>query len=130
MTLTYACALSVTDEKPNIVELDRDDEFTAEERAEIDRIREKAKKRKVTAAPATPAKRIKNEDAEPLTYDAVHNMVVNGVIKGLHPLLSRFDRTDDLLRDINRRVLTPEYDILTYSLAFLVYVLCMSEDWR
>ena len=135
MTLSgnYNRALSVTGEKPDIVEVDSDDEFTAEKFAEIEHIRKKAKKRKATAAPATPAKRVKQQDTEPHTADKVHNMMVKGVIagEGLHPLLPRFDRTNDFLRDINHLSSHLSTSFLhIHSHLPCSSVVCISEDRR
>ena len=65
MSGNYNRALSVTGEKPDIVEVDSDDEFMAEKFAEIEHIRKKAKKRKVTAAPVTPPNALSNRIPSP-----------------------------------------------------------------
>ena len=108
----------VPEEKPDIVELDSSDDLTADERAQIAKIKAQALKRRrereATPPPATPAKRAKPEQANIRATD-VRELVNEGITAAIAPLLDRLDNTDTNFGAMHRRLASLEYAYPIYS---------------
>ena len=113
---TQLCSL-FADEKPEIVEIDSAEDFTAEERAQIDRIKANAQKRRrereMTPPPAPTPKKTKSD--APLSAAAIQSYVSDGIAAAMGPLLDRLDNNDTSFQALHRRIVSLEYAYPIYS---------------
>ena len=103
--------------KPAIVEIDSAEDFTAEERAQTDRIKANAQKRRrereMTPPPAPTPKKTKSD--APLSAAAIQSYVSDGIAAAMGPLLDRLDNNDTSFQALHRRIVSLEYAYSIYS---------------